>query len=240
MSKQIKSKAVVSGFLFAALFAFAGSSFAGIANSKHDLSVNSTGATVKSTAQTEICVFCHTPHGASTTANTPLWNHALSASGTFGVYANSNSMNAAPTGVTGTDGSTSSLCMSCHDGSVAINSQNNASNNGLSNAIGVVAGRVTAGGMLDAANSATLGTGATALTNDHPVNFDYTVSVTADGTAAGGLVATATVNGAGYGAKLFANTVQCASCHDVHDSTNGVFLRTTMTGSALCLKCHQK
>lgn len=238
MNKQIKSKAVASGFLFAALFAFAGSSFAGIANSKHDLSVNSTGATVKAAVggQTEICVFCHTPHGASTTANTPLWNHTMSAAAGFGVYTNTNSMNATATEITGTDGTTSSLCMSCHDGSIAVSSQNNVSNNGLSNAPAAVAGRVTAGGLLDAANSANLGTGATALTNDHPVNFDYTVSVTADGTALGGLTATASLTGV----KLFANKVQCASCHDVHDSTNSPFLRVTMTGSALCLRCHQK
>lgn len=233
MSKQIKSKAVVSGFLFAALFAFAGSSFAGIANSKHDLSTSG-GGTIKATAQTEICVFCHTPHGASATANTPLWNHTMSASAGFGVYTNSNSMNATATAITGTDGSTSSLCMSCHDGTIAVNSQNNPSNNAAG-----VAGNLMAGAVTLITGAGSLGQ----LTNDHPVNFAYASSIAGGDTA---LVAEATVMGAGYGVKLFgaagSATVQCASCHDVHDgsASTAPFLRTTMTGSALCLKCHVK
>lgn len=235
MNRQIKSRVGVSGFLFALLVTLAGGAVAaGITNSKHDLSVNSTGATIKATAQTEICVFCHTPHGASTTANTPLWNHTASASGSFGVYTNTNSMNAADiAAVTGGDGTTSSLCMSCHDGSVAVNSQNNVSNNGLSNSINAVANRVDATGKLTSDNSANLGTGVTALTNDHPINFTYDAALV---TADGGLVAPGSITGA----KLFGGKVQCASCHDVHDSTNGVFLRASMAGSSLCLKCHIK
>jgi predicted CXXCH cytochrome family protein len=42
---------------------------------------------------------------------------------------------------------------------------------------------------------------------------------------------------------LFANQVQCASCHDVHnqESVPGThLLRVDQTGSGLCLTCHIK
>ena len=34
--------------------------------------------TVKATSETQVCVFCHTPHGANTDIPSPLWNRALS------------------------------------------------------------------------------------------------------------------------------------------------------------------
>lgn len=34
--------------------------------------------------------------------------------------------------------------------------------------------------------------------------------------------------------------VECASCHDPHNTTNGTFLRRTNAGSGLCLTCHNK
>ena len=41
-------------------------------------------------------------------------------------------------------------------------------------------------------------------------------------------------------ANLFGGTVQCASCHDPHLTTNGAFLVTSNTDSALCTDCHLK
>src|SRR4051812_26168089 len=43
--------------------------------SKHDLSVAGPG-TIKAVSESEVCIFCHTPHRAG---QTPLWNHTLSA-----------------------------------------------------------------------------------------------------------------------------------------------------------------
>src|SRR6185503_13726252 len=43
--------------------------------SKHDLSSTGPG-TIKATAESDVCGFCHTPHRG--TGETPLWNHAAS------------------------------------------------------------------------------------------------------------------------------------------------------------------
>ena len=74
---------------------------------------------------TEICVFCHTPHGANPTATSalqaPLWNRSLSQS-QYVLYDQVWSKSfegklnrGAPTGY-------SRLCLSCHDGTVALSS----------------------------------------------------------------------------------------------------------------------
>jgi len=34
--------------------------------------------------------------------------------------------------------------------------------------------------------------------------------------------------------------VECATCHDPHSTTNGMFLRSSNVGSGLCLACHDK
>jgi len=73
----------------------------------------------------------------------------------------------------------------------------------------------------------------TDLTNDHPVNFTYNDTLA---TNDGSLKAPASLTGV----KLYSNKVQCASCHDPHTSTQGAFLRVSMTGSALCFACHTK
>src|ERR1041385_334859 len=82
-----------------------------VLNSKHNLSVTGPG-TVKATTETEVCIFCHTPHRA--TGEQPLWNHAGSAA-TYTPYSSSTLKAAVgqPTGA-------SKLCLSCHDGTVAL------------------------------------------------------------------------------------------------------------------------
>ena len=47
-----------------------------IAGTKHNLGTSPGGATGanKCSGTAEICVFCHTPHGADTSAAVPLWN----------------------------------------------------------------------------------------------------------------------------------------------------------------------
>ncbi len=71
------------------------------------------------------------------------------------------------------------------------------------------------------------------LTDDHPVNFRYDAALFAADNSLhdpSGLT----------GVRLFNGFIQCASCHDPHESTNSTFLRVDNTGSALCLKCHNK
>lgn len=65
----------------------------------------------------EVCVYCHTPHGASGATAAPLWNRTKPA-GTFTVYS-------APTTLSSTvtqPGVSSLVCLSCHDGTLAVDS----------------------------------------------------------------------------------------------------------------------
>ena len=78
----------------------------------------------------------------------------------------------------------------------------------------------------------------TDLSDDHPISFTYDAALaTADGelaTPSGGTVGTLPLFGAS------SDQMECATCHDVHDDTNGNFLLMDNTASALCLTCHNK
>lgn len=66
----------------------------------------------------EVCVYCHTPHGANSRAAAPLWNRTVLAS-SYTTYNNASSL----TGSTITQPGPNSLtCLSCHDGVTAIDS----------------------------------------------------------------------------------------------------------------------
>ena len=56
-----------------------------IKDTKHNLGTSGTGVN-KFSGTAEICVFCHTPHGADTSAAVPLWNRTLPAANTFTTY----------------------------------------------------------------------------------------------------------------------------------------------------------
>lgn len=64
----------------------------------------------------EVCVYCHTPHGASTQNEAPIWNRTES-SATY--IQTTNTLAGTPVGQPGRNSLT---CLSCHDGSVAIDS----------------------------------------------------------------------------------------------------------------------
>jgi len=179
---------------------------------KHNLSVTGPGP-VKSTTETEICVFCHTPHNANPAV--PLWNHSLSAGVNYVPYTSS-TMNVTvgvPTG-------SSKLCLSCHDGTVAIGST---VNNGMKTMSGVGSGGQLTG-------KSALGVD---LRDDHPVSFAPAGSSEIVTPPPGSPV------------KLDANgQVQCRTCHEPHrmdiDSTTMKFLVVNNSGSGLCVTCHNK
>ncbi|MFQ5790679.1 MAG: cytochrome c3 family protein [Acidobacteriota bacterium] len=88
---------------------------ASVASTLHNLSVSGPGE-IKSKTETEVCKFCHIPHSA--VVPEPLWSHALSQVGQYGVAKirrGGGTAEPAPQ----PDGS-SRLCMSCHDGTVAL------------------------------------------------------------------------------------------------------------------------
>lgn len=196
-----------------------------IEGSAHDLS---TGGLMldRSTDETRICVFCHTPHGSDITEGQPLWNRTNSLS-TFTVYTSATfdatALDIAP-------GPNASMqCMSCHDGTVAVNSLINPSNE-------FPAGpTMGSGDELDATGklSNSLALLGTDLRDDHPVNFLYSDSYTADGPS--NLNRNLAVSN-----LLFNDRVQCASCHDVHNNQYEPFLTVNPAQSQLCLVCHNK
>ncbi|MFC2136901.1 cytochrome c3 family protein [Bacteroidota bacterium] len=164
---------------------------------------------------TEICIFCHTPHNADVTVtDAPLWNHLVTTE-TFTEYSSA-SLDAtvgAPTGI-------SKLCLSCHDGATNVD------------AFGGGAGisTISAAGDLDVD-----------LTDDHPISFTYDATLASnDGELENPTTANSGLGGTITADMLFGGQMECASCHDAHDNTNGSFLIMSNAASALCLTCHIK
>jgi predicted CXXCH cytochrome family protein len=225
----------------------AASAFAGVRNTKHDLSSGLSGntnpGTIKSTNYNEVCVFCHTPHGGQTGGLAPLWNRSAA----FNVYAAGDLYNsvtletASKPGavVNAVNASDAKLCMSCHDGTTLDDGLYNPANSSA-NAQPVFPGT-------DNAVSANANLGSD-LTDDHPIGMNYDLVQSTDGPALSpGLVASngSTPNYVGDPAVLLydyaGNDVMwCSSCHDVHDNTYSPFLNISNVGSALCTNCHNK
>lgn len=141
--------------------------FAGIADSKHNL--GSTGAGNSFDGTGEICVFCHTPHGGDTGAPVPLWNRDLGTN-TYQTYDQLGTSTL--DGATADVGSISIACLSCHDGTQALDAVINQPGSGLVNPdfeAGTWTGNLTANGEL--------GPGITNigldLRNDHPIGIQY-------------------------------------------------------------------
>src|SRR6185369_15248989 len=163
-------------FVFAGiLFAFPGMALADriadVRNTKHNLSATGPG-TLKATTETQVCVFCHTPHGA-TQGVTPLWNRQLS-SQTYTAYTSSSLDANAIQGSLDQPGGSSKLCLSCHDGTLAIGNVNVL--DGRINPSIALSGTGLGGVMAPGAGTTTgftrsLGTD---LTNDHPISLNFT------------------------------------------------------------------
>ncbi|MCL6099979.1 MAG: cytochrome c3 family protein [Bacteroidetes bacterium] len=200
--------------------------------SKHDLSMGG-GITNKSSNETQVCIFCHTPHQKTLTAK-PLWNKALSAQATYGTYTSTSLTTTTVADIGGGTG-VSNLCMSCHDGTVGVNSLDNKSSFGQP-AMGSGTELDINTGKIAATREAYMGVN---LSNDHPINFTYDAALA---TADPGLKSPNSANyvDATHEVPLYTGSLQCASCHNPHNNAQGTFLRVSNAGSALCLKCHTK
>ena len=187
-----------------------------IINTKHDFRTTST-AQIRSAAGQDACIFCHTPHNAS--PGTYLWNHKLSTRD-FPVYS-STTMQSTVTPIQPQD--VSKLCLSCHDGTIALG---DTVNNG---SMDFVQG---ANYTLPASSASNLA-GDQTFANDHPFGFAPHISAEI-------------VNPPAMDPVHLdkSGKVQCTSCHDPHredtDPTTRKFLVKSNQGSALCLTCHQK
>jgi len=243
--------------LFAASVAYSGS----IVNSRHDLhyavSTYTFSGDMRLTDYGEVCVYCHTPHGANSGIDVPLWNRNIPTQ-PYTLY-NSTTMDNPPTSVSGI----SLGCLSCHDGTIATDEIINAPGSGTNTYD--LGGTQYYYGVPETqqhykmdrydyydtqrcgichpgyptAHDATASYLTTDLTDDHPISMDY--PLTSDFNAP----PDSQKGWPGDDIKLFAGKVECASCHDVHDpgtvsAGTKPFLRISNNGSALCKKCHIK
>ncbi|MDH3658964.1 MAG: cytochrome c3 family protein [Alphaproteobacteria bacterium] len=235
---------------------------ADIRNTNHNFSVTGPGD-VRATTEDEVCVFCHTPHAANPDAPGPLWNRALSTA-TYIPYSSS-SLDAI-----GLDqpGGSSRLCLSCHDGTIAVGSVNvlNGAQTDLDPATADIEllGTAPDGTIPEGAGSETgftrdLGVD---LSNDHPISFDYDDSLAlADGElrtpSSTPEIGDREPGGIKPELPLEGGQLQCTSCHDPHIrdtvETSIKFLRLNRLqlsppfgasfdadNDILCLGCHDK
>lgn len=172
----------------------------------------------------EICKPCHTPHFAQDVGY--LWAHTLSTQ-TYTLFDGSTS---SPGGVDELD-VYSRMCLSCHDGTVALNDFHNGGGTDV---------------FID--DSAKIGDGGD-LSDDHPIG--NTAEYPLDGSSQ---FNPATLHGTGhwgFGPGFFPEiplfehngeqVVSCSTCHNPHANA-GIdhLLRKDNAESALCLTCHIK
>jgi predicted CXXCH cytochrome family protein len=184
-------------------------------NSRHDFSTSS-GTTIKSSNVDDRCLFCHTPHKAQPAA--PLWNHQLSQGATYQVY-QSSTITATVAQPQSAD--YSKLCLSCHDGTVALG---DTVNNGQ-----IPFRNVPGNQALSPSDASNFGTN---FSSHHPIAFTVEVSNPQ-----------LHVPARGDRVKLDdKNRLQCTSCHDPHeesiDAVENRFLVKNNSGSAICTSCH--
>ncbi len=223
-------------FLLFILFQAAWS--ASIIGSKHDLSTTNYYG-YYSGATTQICVFCHTPHGGNIGFEGPLWNRRISDTTTFTLY----------DGTAGKPNNPSMVCLSCHDGVSAegdMSAVNAYDTHNIINNPGSGLNNHPVDPNCKACHHGLFGLGGGTypdqawrigpdLRNDHPVSVSY---ASAESRFPGQFSPVASVIAAGL--KLPGGNVECVSCHDVHNPENGRFLRLVNDKSSLCKTCHQK
>lgn len=160
------------------------------------------------------CSYCHIPHRGSST--TPLWNQTLS-NQSYAMYTSPTSQN---TPAQPSLGKTSILCLSCHDGTVAV---------GQTIAIGTL--------KMTGVNTGILGT---KLEGSHP--FSLQLPIKDAPSLVPELAASKTTADPAKAVKLVDGNIECNTCHDVHnqhiDKKSPEFLVRDNASGQLCLACH--
>lgn len=157
----------------------------------------------------EVCRPCHTPHHGNTETGY-IWNHTLSTA-TWTLFEGADAASVMS--------SSSRLCLSCHDGTVALDSYGGAT------------------GSVMITGNALLGTD---LSGTHPIGVIYPTGTRFNQPDGTGAIKDPVETPTGQSAVLEDGKVQCGSCHFAHGSraTYGMFLRVDNTGSKLCMTCH--
>jgi len=193
------------------ILAFSSVSYAEFAGSKHDFSDDAWSGGDSCEVCHDACMMFYGDDGNGA----PFWNHEVTTS-TYTLYSSSTFDGAAT--ITQPDGVTK-LCLSCHDGTVALDSYGGAT------------------GSTYITGSALIGTD---LSGTHPVSFVYDSALAiADGNLHDPSTAPSGLGGTIAEDLLYNNRLECASCHNVHDKYDQLgLLVINNTGSALCLTCH--
>lgn len=179
----------------------------------------------------DICVVCHAPHNNQNADGELLWNHDPSAN--VGLFTTYSSVTLDPGASPGQPGPVSLLCLSCHDGSVAVDS------------FGGTTGTLNIDNIAFTTGQTPFGI---SLGNDHPIGLTYIEGAANEMNTIATTAVTFGDASAGFVSDLLfgADVVECASCHDVHATESGgsggnpSLLRVSNTGSQLCLSCHTK
>ena len=171
----------------------------------------------------QVCVPCHSSRSANSSVTiVPMWSHELSKQ-TYTLYGSA-TMKAA----VGQPGQVSRLCLSCHDGTVAVDSY------GGSTGTQYVPSRANLG---------------TTLLDDHPIGFVYDSALAAaDGSLFDPAARTVTIGTGGQSQTgtltellLYNGQLECTSCHDPHNAlTVGAGALLKMDQAAICGACHRK
>jgi len=189
------------------------------------------------------CVYCHIPPEQSETDYGPTgsvqgWNRYQPATDAFQLYQSQflDSKTRTPSPI-------SLLCLSCHDGTMAVDmvvfkpntfdyEEDKALHmriNGADNTISC--GKCHNGRVAHSIAIKHLGTD---LRNDHPISMRYAGLLRVDPD----FRLPHTPDGFSNGVKLYEGRVECASCHNVHDPEKDLFLR--VNSDLLCQTCHTK
>lgn len=210
--------------------------FARVEDTKHNLSVTGTGD-VKAVRETQICIFCHTPHNASPAQ--PLWNHELSAAISYINYASDTLQSYASEAEAPPIDGVSKLCLSCHDGTVAIGSIVSRSEEVM---------MVTVPDIIDASGKLIGGPGylGTDLSGGHPISIVFDESLVNKRNSAYPPLSRLNwpiidpdvklrPTQGGYG-------VQCTACHDPHENRaleGWPPLWQKPSHDEVCMVCHE-
>jgi len=195
--------------LFLPILLFASAAKAEVDKTAHNLAVrvkanSGDGQSVSS------CVFCHTPHNAN--PSRALWNRALTPN-SYKLY-ESPTLEAVMDQPTGS----SRLCLSCHDGTIALEDLR-VKPKAIRFPMGPLAGKRSL---------------SADLSDDHPISFLYnSVLAQRKGELADPAMLSPNI------AMDRTGQLQCTSCHDPHEDRNPNFLVTDNKFSQLCVSCHR-